>query len=113
VLVSDMDVPSIRNLRKAVDALSSIGMTSQTRHFVLNRADSRVGLNKDDVAAAAGLPIDVEVPSSRQVPVSLNEGRPLILSHPRSPVSRQIGNLAARFAHEAPRDARRARGRRR
>ncbi|MFH1330656.1 MAG: AAA family ATPase, partial [Actinomycetota bacterium] len=59
VLVSDMDVPSVRNLRKALDALDLLGMMSPTRHFVLNRADSRVGLKKDDVAAAARMAIDL------------------------------------------------------
>jgi pilus assembly protein CpaE len=98
ILIGDMDVPSVRNLRKAMDALDLLGMTTQMRHFVLNRADSRVGLSPDDVASAAAMPIDIELPSARQVPISLNEGRPLVRSHPRSPVSRRIEDLAARFA---------------
>jgi pilus assembly protein CpaE len=94
VLISDMDVPSVRNLRKAVDVLDVLGMTSGRRHFVLNRADSRVGLTTEDVASAAGMRIDVELPSSRHVPISLNQGRPLMFSHPRSPVARRIAELA-------------------
>jgi pilus assembly protein CpaE len=101
VLISDMDVPSVRNLRKALDALDLLGMMSPSRHFVLNRADSRVGLNKDDVAAATGMAIDLEIPSSRYVPVSLNEGRPLVTSSPRSLVARRIAHLAERFV-QAP-----------
>ena len=101
VLVSDMDVPSVRNLRKALDALDLLGMMSPARHFVLNRADSRVGLNKYDVAAAAGMDIDLEIPSSRYVPVSLNQGRPLVTSTPRSLVARRIAHLTDRFV-QAP-----------
>ena len=97
VLVSDMDVPSVRNLRKALDALDALGMTSAARHFVLNRADSRVGLHKDDVAAAAGISIDLEIPSSRHVPISLNEGRPLMAGNLRSPVARRLAHLVERF----------------
>lgn len=98
VLISEMDVPSVRNLRKAIDALNALGMTSPSRCFVLNRANSRVRLNKDDVAAAAGVAIDLEIPSSRQVPISLNEGRPLVMSNPRSPAARSIVRLVERFA---------------
>jgi pilus assembly protein CpaE len=97
IMIGDMDVPSVRNLRKAMDALDLLGMTTQVRHFILNRADSKVGLSPEDVAQAAAMPIDVEIPSSRQVPISLNEGRPLVRAHARSPVARKIEQLAARF----------------
>ena len=105
VLVSDMDVPSVRNLRKALDALDLLGMTGPARHFVLNRADSRVGLAKDDVAAAAGMRIDLEIPSSRRVPLSLNAGIPLMIANPRSPVARRIAQLVERVALPAARPA--------
>ena len=104
VLISDMDVPSVRNLRKAVDALDQLGMITPTRHFVLNRADSRVGLSREDVSGAAGMTIDLEIPSSRHVPLSLNEGRPLLLKNPRSPVARCMVELAAGFAGVPARD---------
>jgi pilus assembly protein CpaE len=99
VLLSDMDVPSVRNLRKALDALDMLGMRSPARHFVLNRADSRVGLTKAGIAAAAGTTVDVELPSSRDVPLSLNEGRPLLFDNPRSPVARQLAALVERIVN--------------
>jgi pilus assembly protein CpaE len=99
VLISDMDVPSVRNLRKALDALDLLGMMTPTRHFVLNRADSRVGLDKDEVAAAAKMAIELEIPSSRHVPISLNEGMPLMMGNPRSPVARRIAQFIERLEH--------------
>jgi pilus assembly protein CpaE len=99
VLVSDMDVPSVRNLRKALDALDLLGMMTPTRHFVLNRSDSRVGLDKGEVAAAAGMAIEMEIPSSRHVPISLNQGMPLILGEPKSLVARRITQLVERLDH--------------
>lgn len=97
VLLSDMDVPSVRNIHKAIALLDVLGITEHRRHFVLNRADSRVGLRIPEVSAAAGLSIDIEIPSSRHVPLSVNEGRPIVISRPRSPVSRQIGKMAERL----------------
>ena len=93
ILIADMDLPSVRNLRKALDAFDLLGMRGPSRYFVLNRADSRVGLTKAGIAAAAGLPIDLELPSSRHVPISLNEGRPLLSDNPRSPAARRLAEL--------------------
>jgi pilus assembly protein CpaE len=97
VLLSDMDVPSVRNIHKAITLLDLLGITEHRRHFVLNRADSRVGLRIPEVSAAAGLSIDFEIPSSRYVPLSINEGRPIVIGRPRSPVSRQIEKMAERL----------------
>ena len=106
IVLSDMDVPSVRDLRKALDALDVLGLRAPTRHFVLNRADSRVGLTRAGITAAAGTTVDVEIPSSRDVPVSLNEGRPLLSDNPRSPVARHLAELVERIAngngHGAP-----------
>jgi pilus assembly protein CpaE len=97
ILLADLDVPCLRNLRKALDALDMAGMRSPKRHFVLNRADSRVGLDKSDVVAAAGIAIDLELPSSRHVPLSLNEGRPLLSDNPRAPAARRLAELVERI----------------
>lgn len=97
ILVSDMDVLSVRNLRRATDALDLLEMTRPHRHLVLNRSNSKVGLSKEDVATAAGMEFSAEVPSSRSVPLSINQGRPLILSNPKAPFSRRISELAERL----------------
>jgi pilus assembly protein CpaE len=100
LLVCAMDVPSVRSLRKLIDALELLGMTHQRRHFVLNRADSKVGLDSKDVEATVGLPVHVAIPSSRGVPLSMNQGTPIMESQPRSPVARQFGALTQRFGEQ-------------
>lgn len=98
VLLCTFDVPSVRSLRKIVLALDQLGMIHQRRHFVLNRADSRVGLMTEDVEATVGMTVDVAVSSSRSVPLAMNQGSPLLESDPRSPVARQMMELTNRFA---------------
>ena len=98
VFVCTMDVPSVRTLHKEMQALDALGMTKQARHFVLNRADARVGLETGDVEATVGMRVDIAIPSSRAVPLSINRGSPLVESDPRSPVAHQIRQLAGRFA---------------
>ena len=97
VLVCATDVPSVRSMRKALDALDLLGMNGAQRHFVLNRSDARVGLAQRDIEATVGMPVDVSVPSSRSVPISVNQGSPVIASDPRSPVSRALMQLVYRF----------------
>jgi pilus assembly protein CpaE len=108
VLVCATDVPSVRSLRKALDALDLLGMTGAQRHFVLNRSDARVGLSQRDIEATVGMPVDVSVPSSRTVPISVNQGSPVIASDPRSPVSKALTQLVYRFFVAAPPAVRRA-----
>jgi pilus assembly protein CpaE len=97
VVVCDMDVPAVRDMRKALDLL---GTRPAQRHVVLNRADSRVGLSKAAVVGTVGAAVDLEIPSSAQVPISLNEGRPLVLGNPRSRPARRLAQFAQGF--EAP-----------
>lgn len=95
--VCTMDVPSVRSLRKLILAIDKLGMTSQHRHFVLNRADARVGLDPADVERTVGLTIDAAVSSSRSVPLAMNQGLPLLLAEPRSAVAKQLRGIVERF----------------
>lgn len=104
VFLADMDIPSVRHLSKVVAAFDALEMTRQRRHYVLNRADARVGLSMIDAATAAGLDIDLQIPISKQVPVTINEGNPIILSNPKSPVSRAIWELVEKIAGKSGRD---------
>jgi pilus assembly protein CpaE len=94
VLLASTDVPSVRATRKEVDALDLLGLTSATRHFVLNRADARVGLALGDIEMTVGMRVGVQVPSSRSVPVALNQGEPVVDAEPRSAVARAVNELA-------------------
>ena len=62
--------------------------------MVLNRSDARVGLTGADVERVLQSPIAVHVPSSRDVPVSINRGVPIMVEKPGHPVSRAVRELA-------------------
>ena len=92
-----MDVSSIKSLRKALDTLDLIGVTA-ARTFVLNRCDARVGLHISDVEEAMGMKAAVRIPSSREVPTSLNIGTPVVKSLPKAEVSKRLEQLSQLFA---------------
>ncbi len=98
ILVCDLSMTSARGTRKVVDALDRLGMTSQQRHLVLNRADSDVGLDPADVDAIVGMPVRVALPSTRSVPLSMNQGAPLITRDPRAPITRRFHDIVGLFA---------------
>jgi len=97
LLVSSLDVTSIRSLRKALDTLDQIHVTAN-RQLVLNRADAKVGLDPADAEEALGMKIACSISSSREVPLALNMGTPVVISVPKSEVARQLQQLASLYA---------------
>jgi pilus assembly protein CpaE len=100
-LVTGLDVVGVKHLSKALETLLSIGLPRERFRIVLNRADSKVGLDAGDVERVMKIEVDTMIPSSRLVPTSLNKGRPVYLEEPSSEVSESIRQLARRFTGEA------------
>lgn len=94
--VVTMDVPSIKNVKVSLDKLRQMGVASGAR-MVLNRADSKVGLQPSEVADATGCEIAARVPSDRLVPLSVNRGVPIVVDAPRCAVSKSMVELAHRI----------------
>jgi pilus assembly protein CpaE len=98
VLICSMDVPGVRSFRTTLITLDEIGLIAPQRHIVLTRADARVGLAVDDIERTIGRPIDVAIPSSRSVPLSINQGTPILqVDERRSQVTQALWQLTGRF----------------
>jgi pilus assembly protein CpaE len=96
-LVTALDVVGVKHLSKALETLLTIGLPRERFRIVLNRADSRVGLDAADVERVMKIQVDTMIPSSRLVPTCLNKGRPVVMEEPSSEVSDSIRRLATRF----------------
>ncbi len=96
-LVTSLDVVGVKHLSKALDTLLTIGLPRERFRVVLNRADSKVGLDVSDVERVMKIQVDGMVPSSRLVPTSLNKGRPVVIDEPSSEVAVAVRQLAAKF----------------
>jgi pilus assembly protein CpaE len=101
-LLATLDVPSIKNLKLTMQAMERLRYPRERIRVVVNRADSRVGLRLPDVEKVLGAAVDVTIPSSRSVPISVNKGNPVLLEEPRGNVAEAIRGLAAQFAPLAP-----------
>ena len=96
VLLTSMDVPGLRGLRKELDAISALGMHSN-RAIVLNFCNARVGLTTSDIEATIGTTIDVKLPRSKAAPASANLGVPLLQSGTRDAMTKQLRKLVDSF----------------
>jgi len=90
VVVSSLDVPSIKNLKMSVATLFELGVTRNRMKLLLNRADSKVGLTIREVEKSLGTTIDLTLPSSREVPFAVNQGIPIVRARPKAPVSKAL-----------------------
>lgn len=96
VLLTTPDVPALKNLRLTLDMLDLLSYPREMRSVVLNRSDAKVGLSTEDVERVVRAPIAAYIPSSRDVPISINKGTPIRIATPQHPVSQAI----TRFAQE-------------
>jgi pilus assembly protein CpaE len=107
VMVCGMDVPSIRGTRKELGLLNELALDRMTRHLVLNFADRHSGLTLKDVEQVLGASVDIVLPRSRAVPLSTNQGIPLLQNRPRDKVTRGLDQLVQRLQPDLRAPARR------
>jgi pilus assembly protein CpaE len=98
VLITSLDVPGVRGLKKELELLDELDLPPATRHVVVNFVDKDGGLAVRDVEATIARSVDLEIPRSPKVPRSTNQGSPIVVSAPKDRISKDITELVTRFA---------------
>src|SRR5216683_3201873 len=93
-LLCGLDVPTLKNLRLALQTLDLLSFPKQRVRIVLNRSNSKVGMKPNEVEGALGMKVRFEVPSDRAVPLSVNRGNPVVLAEEGADVSKAIKAMA-------------------
>jgi pilus assembly protein CpaE len=94
LLMCALDVPTLKNLRLALQTLDLLSFPKQRVAIVLNRANSKVGMKPNEVEGALGMKVRFEVPSDRTVPLTVNRGIPVVLAEEGADVSKAIRSMA-------------------
>jgi pilus assembly protein CpaE len=94
LLLCSLDVPTLKNLRLALQTLDLLSFPKQRVSIVLNRSNSKVGMKPNEVEGALGMKVRYEVPSDRAVPLAVNRGNPVVLAEESADVSRAIKAMA-------------------
>lgn len=84
LFVVDMDLPSVKNAKLALETLRILNYPANKIRLVLNRSNSKARLDVDEIERSLRLPISASVPSDGLLPASINEGIPIVESHPKS-----------------------------
>jgi pilus assembly protein CpaE len=103
VIVGSLDLPGLKNMKVGMETLRLMDVDADRMTIVLNRADSKVGLNSADVKAILGRTPDINIPSDRSVPKAVNAATPIVLSEPKSRPAkalRQLGDQVAKKVFE-------------
>jgi pilus assembly protein CpaE len=107
LLVSSLDVPTIKNVRLSLQTLELLSFPVKRIKVVLNRSNSNVGLRRAEVEAALEIKVAYEVPSDRAIPVSVNRGSPAVISEANSEVARALRQMANALLPADPEKAKR------
>jgi len=100
VVVVDMDLPSVKNAKVALDILRAGGYPMERLSLVVNRINAKARLDLVELERSLGLRTAAAIPSDRLVPQSVNEGVPVVALSPRSRVARAFTSLAGLFLPE-------------
>jgi pilus assembly protein CpaE len=97
-VIGMLDTPSLKNTKLGIETLELMGYPLTRVRFVLNRADTSVGISHADVVAVLGRAPDVLIPSQRDVVRSVNAGEPIVSGSPRSEPARAFKALAELYS---------------
>jgi pilus assembly protein CpaE len=94
LMLCGLDVPTLKNVRLSLQTLELLSFPAGRIRFVLNRANSKVGMKKSEVEGALGIKIGFEVPSDRAVPLGVNRGQPPAIADSGSDFGKAIRQVA-------------------
>jgi pilus assembly protein CpaE len=93
LMVVDMDLPSVKNAKLALETLRLLKFPTNKVRLVLNRSNARARLDDREIEGALKSQIQARIPSDGDVAASVNEGRPVVESAPKSKVAKGFGEV--------------------
>jgi pilus assembly protein CpaE len=79
LVVAMRDTLSLKNTKLGLETLERMEYDRSRVRIVLNRANTNVGIERDDVLAILGRDADILLPSHRDITRSINQGTPIAL----------------------------------
>ncbi|HET9545185.1 MAG TPA: AAA family ATPase [Gaiellaceae bacterium] len=94
LLICSLDVPTLKNVRLALQTLELLSFPTDRISLVLNRANSKVGMKPGEVESALEVKVRFSVPSDRAVPIAVNRGNPAVLADSRADFSKAVREIS-------------------
>jgi pilus assembly protein CpaE len=77
LVVAMRDTLSLKNTKLGLETLERMEYDRRRVKILLNRANTNVGIEREDVLAILGRDVDILVPSHRDITRSVNQGQPI------------------------------------
>ena len=101
LVVAALEITTIKNVRLFLEVADQLDYERSKIRLVINRSDSSQGIRIGDVEASIRRTIDGTIVSDGRLAVlAVNRGVPFVISHPESPLSRDVIKLARTLAGE-------------
>ena len=101
LVLCGLDVPTLKNVRLALQTLELLSFPSSRIRYVLNRSDLNVGLKVGEVEEALKVKVTCQIPNERMVPICVNRGTVPMLAESRTEFSKAVAELAKQVAPPA------------
>ena len=98
LVLCGLDVPTLKNVRLALQTLEQLSFPSNRITYVMNRASANVGLKTREVEDGLHVKVAHELPLDRTVQVCVNRGESAVLVQPRSDFARAMNGLVKQMA---------------
>jgi pilus assembly protein CpaE len=102
LVVAMRDTLALKNTKLGLETLERMDYDRRRVKILLNRANTNVGIEREDVLAILGRDVDILIPSHRDITRSINQGEPIALQR-GSEASRAFRDLAAEYVDAAAR----------
>ena len=102
IFIVDMDLPSVKNAKLALETLRLLKFPASKIELVLNRSNAKARLDEKEIERSLKMKIAATVPSDGIVPASVNEGRPVVDSAPKSKVAKGFESIYKLVAGNTP-----------
>ncbi|MGZ6733006.1 MAG: AAA family ATPase [Nocardioides sp.] len=97
-IVATLDVPTLKNVKVALETLDMLNIAPDHRHLLLNRADDEVGISADRVEGILGMRPEARIATSMDVAAATNAGKPIVVRNPHHPISLAVAEMASQLA---------------
>ncbi|HJQ75969.1 MAG TPA: AAA family ATPase [Acidimicrobiia bacterium] len=102
LMLVDMDLPSVKNAKLALETLRLLKFSTSDVQLVMNRSNSKAKLDNREIEGALKMHISASIPSDAVVAASVNEGRPVVETDPKSKVAKGFESVAELIVGEIP-----------
>jgi pilus assembly protein CpaE len=94
ILVGSTDIPTLKDMKTALQLLRKSGVSTEHAHLVINRASANGKVDMAQIERTLHLRVDATVDDDQSVPRSIGKRCPVVVQQPNAGFSHAMKRLA-------------------